>query len=202
MNRPEKRAMSKTDLSREHLEFREYVQRWLEENAPPPPPERLPITPIEVMTTGQCDYLQDWQYKCYEAGLVGADYPKDYGGGGHKGFQRIANQEMNRAGVPFLINIVGLSMAAPILLQRGTEEQKRKFIPGCLSGEEVWCQGFSEPGAGCDLADMEAAIAANDPMPEIEANQTALDAAGHWGVPTLVFNAEPFFGQDRIETLR
>jgi alkylation response protein AidB-like acyl-CoA dehydrogenase len=144
--------LSSTDLSPEHREFGEYARRWLAENAPPPPPERLPITPIEVMTVGQRDYLQAWQRKCYDAGLVGADYPKDYGGHGHTGFQRIANQEMNRAGVPFLINIVGLSMAAPTILQHGTEEQKRKFIPGCLSGEEIWCQGFSEPGAGSDLA--------------------------------------------------
>ncbi|NWG46464.1 MAG: acyl-CoA dehydrogenase family protein [Alphaproteobacteria bacterium] len=140
------------ELSQDQRAFGEYARRWLKENAPPPPPERLPITPIEVMTIGQRDYLQAWQRKCYDAGLVGADYPKEYGGHGHTGCQRIANQEMNRAGVPFLINIVGLSMAAPTILQHGTEEQKRKFIPGCLSGDEIWCQGFSEPGAGSDLA--------------------------------------------------
>ena len=56
--------------------------------------------------------------------------------------------------------------------------------------------------AGLDLAEMEAAIAKYDPMEEIEANQAALDAAGHWGVPTMVFEGEPFFGQDRMETLR
>ncbi len=133
-------------------EFREYAKNWLANNAPPPPPERLPITPIEVMTTGQRDYLQEWQLKCYNAGLVGVDYPIEYGGHGHTGLQRIANQEMDRAGAPFLINIVGLSMAAPTILRHGTEEQKRQFIPGCLSGQEIWCQGFSEPGAGSDLA--------------------------------------------------
>jgi alkylation response protein AidB-like acyl-CoA dehydrogenase len=144
--------VSSKDLARDQREFGEYARRWLADNAPPPPPERLPITPIEVTTVGQRDYLQAWQRKCYEAGLVGADYPREYGGHGHAGFQRIANQEMNRAGVPFLINIVGLSMAAPTILQHGTEEQKRRFIPGCLSGDEIWCQGFSEPGAGSDLA--------------------------------------------------
>ena len=144
--------MSAPSLNTEQVEFQEYARAWLKENAPPPPPERLPITPIEVMTVGQRDYLQAWQRKCYEAGLVGADVPKAYGGHGHKGFQRIANREMNKAGVPFLINIVGLSMAAPTILHHGTEAQKEKFIPGCLSGEEIWCQGFSEPGAGSDLA--------------------------------------------------
>ncbi|MEO1481144.1 MAG: acyl-CoA dehydrogenase family protein [Myxococcota bacterium] len=144
--------MSSTVLSPEQREFREYARSWLAENAPPAPPERLPISPIEVMTVGQRDYLQSWQRRCYDAGLVGADYPKEYGGWGHRGFQRIANQELHRANVPALINIVGLSMAAPTILQHGTEEQKREFIPGALSGEEIWCQGFSEPGAGSDLA--------------------------------------------------
>ncbi|MAE95370.1 MAG: acyl-CoA dehydrogenase [Deltaproteobacteria bacterium] len=117
---------------------------------------RLPISAIEVMTQEQCDYLQAWQLRCYEAGLVGCDYPKAYGGGGHEGFQRIANHELSRARVPFLINIVGLSMAAPTILAHGSEEQKRKFIPGALSGEEIWCQGFSEPGSGSDLASLRA----------------------------------------------
>ena len=95
-------------MSNEQREFREYARRWLVENAPPPPPERLPITPIEVMTVGQRDYLQAWQHKCYEAGLVGADYPVDYGGHGHSGFQRIANQELERAKVPFPIHPTGV----------------------------------------------------------------------------------------------
>lgn len=144
--------MSAPSLTAEQKEFQDYARAWLKENVPPPPPERLPITPIEVMTVGQRDYLQDWQRKCYDAGLVGADIPKEYGGGGHNGFQRIANREMNKAPVPFLINIIGLSMAAPTIMQHGTEEQKQKFIPGCLTGEDIWCQGFSEPGAGSDLA--------------------------------------------------
>ena len=89
--------MSPAVLSPEQQEFQEYVRGWLAENVPPPSPERLPISPIEVMTIGQRDYLQAWQRKCYDAGLVGADYPAEYGGGGHEGFQRIANQELARA---------------------------------------------------------------------------------------------------------
>jgi alkylation response protein AidB-like acyl-CoA dehydrogenase len=142
-------------LTPEQIEFQEYARRWLAENRPAPPSERMPITPLEVMTTGQRDYLQDWQAKVYEAGLVGCDYPKAYGGGGHEGFQRIANQEIARARVPFLINIVGLNMAAPTILVHGTDEQKARFLPGCLSGQEIWCQGFSEPGAGSDMANQQ-----------------------------------------------
>jgi len=142
-------------LTPEQVEFQEYARNWLAENAPPPPPVRLPITAIEVMTVEQRDYLQAWQKKCYEAGLVGCDIPREYGGGGREGCQRIANQEMSRAGVPFLINVIGLSMAVPTILVHGTEEQKKKFIPGALSGEEIWCQGFSEPGAGSDMANQQ-----------------------------------------------
>ncbi|MEM7437892.1 MAG: acyl-CoA dehydrogenase family protein, partial [Myxococcota bacterium] len=141
--------------NQERQEFQEYARRWIAENKPPPPPERLPISPIEVMTIGQRDYLQAWQRKCYDAGLVGADYPKEYGGGGNEGFQHIANRELALARVPFLINLIGLNMAAPTILAHGTESQKRKFIPGCLTGEEIWCQGFSEPGAGSDMANQQ-----------------------------------------------
>lgn len=147
--------MSKPQLTPEEREFQEYARGWLEENAPPPPPERLPIMPIEVTTTVTLDYLVDWQRKCFDAGLVGADVPSEYGGGGHQGFQRIANLEMGRAGTPFLINIVALNMAVPTILVHGTEEQKKKFIRPALRGDEIWCQGFSEPGAGSDMANQQ-----------------------------------------------
>jgi alkylation response protein AidB-like acyl-CoA dehydrogenase len=136
----------------EHAEFTEYVRRWLAENEPPPPPERMPVLPIEVGEGPLRHYLQDWQRRCYDAGLVGADIPVEYGGGGHQGFQRIANREMSRAGTPFMLNVVALSMAIPTILVHGTEEQKKRFIPKALRCDEIWCQGFSEPGAGSDLA--------------------------------------------------
>jgi alkylation response protein AidB-like acyl-CoA dehydrogenase len=147
--------MSESTLTTEQREFQQYARRWLAENAPPPPKVRLPLSAIEVMTVAQRDYLQDWQRRCYEAGLVGCDYPTAYGGGGHQGFQRLANQELGRAKVPFLINLVGLNMAAPTILVHGSEEQKRRFIPGALRGDEIWCQGFSEPGAGSDMANQQ-----------------------------------------------
>jgi alkylation response protein AidB-like acyl-CoA dehydrogenase len=149
------RPVSNSQLNQEQLEFQDYARRWLSENAPPPPPERLPLSPIEVMTVGQRDYLQEWQGRCYEAGLIGCDYPEAYGGRGKKGFQSIANQALGKARVPFMINVVGLNMAAPTILHHGTEAQKKNFIPGALSGSEIWCQGFSEPGAGSDMANQQ-----------------------------------------------
>ncbi len=147
--------MRKKTLTPEQSEYQEYARRWLAENRPPEPPVRLPLSAIEVMTVPQRDYLQDWQHKCYEAGLVGADIPTEYGGGGHDGFQRIANVEMGRAGTPFMLNVIALNMAIPTILVHGTEEQKRLFVPPALSGEEIWCQGFSEPGAGSDMANQQ-----------------------------------------------
>jgi alkylation response protein AidB-like acyl-CoA dehydrogenase len=147
--------MNPPSLDVAQREFQEYARRWLAENAPPPPPERLPLMSIEVSSPALRDYLGDWQRRCYEAGLVGADLPAEYGGGGHEGFQRIANREMGRAGTPYLLNVVALNMAIPTILVHGTEEQKKRFIAPALSCEEIWCQGFSEPGAGSDLANQQ-----------------------------------------------
>ena len=144
--------MSEKRDTQDQAEFREYCRRWIEENRPPAPSFRLPISPIEVSSEEQRQYLCAWQKKCHAAGLVGTDYPKEYGGHGHKGFQAIASQEMGRANVPFMINVIGLGMAAPTILVHGTEEQKKRFLPPLLSSDEIWCQGFSEPGSGSDLA--------------------------------------------------
>jgi len=141
----------------EQAEFRAHCRRWLAEHRPAPPSFRLPEYAIEVMTEEQRTYLCDWQRRCYEAGLVACDYPKEYGGGGHTGFQRIANQELSLAGVPYLINVIGLSMAAPTILHHGSEEQKRRYLPPLFAADEIWCQGFSEPNAGSDLASVQAA---------------------------------------------
>jgi len=144
--------MSERKDTAEQAKFRDHCRRWLEENRPPAPPFRMPQTAAEVMTEEQRVWLCAWQKKAYQAGLIGCDYPKEYGGGGHQGFQRIASAETARAGVPYFINVIGLGMAAPTILQHGTEEQKRRYLPPLFSGDEIWCQGFSEPGSGSDLA--------------------------------------------------
>ncbi len=144
--------MSQKKDTPEQAEFRQYCRNWLAENRPGPPNFRLPQGAIEVMTEQQREYLAAWQKKCYEAGLIGCDYPKECGGGGHTNFQAIANQELSHADVPYMLNVIGLGMAAPTILNHGTDEQKARFLPRLFSCEDVWCQGFSEPGAGSDLA--------------------------------------------------
>ena len=145
---------SKKDTS-EQAEFRQYCRDWLSKNDPGPSPVTLPQSAIEITTDAQMDYLRAWQKTAYEAGLVGCDYPKEYGGGGRTDCQRIANEEMQQAGRPYFANVIALGMAAPTIFHHASEELKRQFIPKILSCEEIWCQGFSEPDAGSDLANVQ-----------------------------------------------
>ncbi|WP_018989707.1 acyl-CoA dehydrogenase family protein [Aromatoleum toluclasticum] len=98
---------------------------------------------------------RDWQRRLWEAGYVGLAWPKAYGGQDATLTQQvIVSEEMARAKLPPLINTIGLSILGPTLVRHGTEAQRRRFLPRILSGEELWCQGFSEPGAGSDLASL------------------------------------------------
>ncbi|MCG8669773.1 MAG: acyl-CoA dehydrogenase family protein [Pseudomonadales bacterium] len=139
----------------EQAEFRDYCQDWLSNNLPSPPTVRLPQSPLEIMTTDQLEYLCAWQKSAYDAGLVGCDYPEAHGGAGRKDCQRIANQEMQSVASPYLPNVIGLGMAAPTIYFHAQEPLKERVLPKLLSGEEIWCQGFSEPGAGSDLASVQ-----------------------------------------------
>ena len=105
---------------------------------------------------------------------------------------------------PYIYRLTGLGVEAE---RRGRGLEFAFEVSHLIwGGEPGWNEGdkpaHAAARAGPDLADMDAAIIRNDPTPDIEANHAALDTSGHWGVPTLVFNGEPFFGQDRIDTLR
>jgi alkylation response protein AidB-like acyl-CoA dehydrogenase len=101
----------------------------------------------------EIDYLRAWSRSLYDAGYVGLTWPRDYGGRGlSPTYQAIYFEEMVRAGAPEHIGIIGLNMAGPTIMTWGTPEQKSKHLARLLSGEEIWCQGFSEPGSGSDLA--------------------------------------------------
>jgi len=148
-------SQSASKDSPEQAEFRQYCRDWLTDNIPAETSVRLPLSALEIMTTDQLHYLQAWQKSAYDAGLIGCDYPVEYGGGGRTDCQRIANTEMVAAKTPYLPNIIGMGMAAPTVLIHAQEEKKRMLLPKLLSGEEIWCQGFSEPGAGSDLASVQ-----------------------------------------------
>jgi alkylation response protein AidB-like acyl-CoA dehydrogenase len=99
--------------------------------------------------------LRRWQARCYEAGYVGRAWPRAFGGGGAPAAEQIVvDQELAAAGAPEFVNVVGLDVLGPSLLRFGTDEQRRRHIPAILSAQEIWCQGFSEPEAGSDLASL------------------------------------------------
>jgi alkylation response protein AidB-like acyl-CoA dehydrogenase len=99
--------------------------------------------------------LRGWQARCYESGYVGRAWPREFGGGGKPAVEQIiVDQELAAAGAPEFVNVVGLDVLGPSLLRFGTDEQRRGHIPAILSAEEIWCQGFSEPDAGSDLASL------------------------------------------------
>lgn len=139
-------------MNTELKEFEKDADAWFAENTPGDPDFMLPLTFMEVGTDQQFDFLRNWQRSIYEAGFLGAAWPKEYGGGGlTQAHQDIATKAMKKYGGPILPNAIGLGWTGPLLLDIGTEEHKKKYIKGILSAEDIWCQGFSEPENGSDL---------------------------------------------------
>ena len=130
----------------EDTEFRDEVRTWLRENVPREP------QPVEMKAMREFDSA--WQRTQYEGGWAGIAWPTEYGGRGMTlNQQLIWYEEYVLAGGPEVgVNFVGLNHGGPTLIARGSEEQKSQHLPRILRGEAVWCQGFSEPGAGSDLA--------------------------------------------------
>jgi alkylation response protein AidB-like acyl-CoA dehydrogenase len=132
----------------EEVAFREELRAWLEENLPA---ELLGYRGGEARFEGPA--MRAWSRALYDAGYAGLTWPQEYGGGGAPySFQAIFLEEMARAEAPPHVGVIGLGMAGPTIVAHGTEEQKSRYLAPILSAEEIWCQGFSEPGAGSDLA--------------------------------------------------
>lgn len=132
--------------------FRQDVRDWLEKNLPEDynPDEYFSTPDIEK----RVEIALGWQKKLYKGGWTGLNWPKEYGGRGATVIeQQIFNEEIARVRAPMAaINFIGVAMVGPTIIHCGTEEQKKRYLPKILSSEEIWCQGFSEPGAGSDLA--------------------------------------------------
>jgi len=107
--------------------------------------------------------LRGWQARCHRAGYVGRAWPREFGGGGRPPVEQIiVDQELAAAGAPEFVNVVGLDVLGPSLLRFGTDEQRRRHIPPILDASEIWCQGFSEPDAGSDLASLRTSATERD----------------------------------------
>ena len=130
-------------------EFRGVIRGWLNENLPDGWGQPgFSMTPEERTT-----FNQEWTAKLFAGGWICASWPAEYGGKGLSLLQQVVlNEEFARASAPLRADFFGDTLVGPTLLQWGTEEQKQRFIPGILKGEIAWCQGFSEPDAGSDLA--------------------------------------------------
>jgi len=136
-------------LTPEEEVFRDEVRSWLQRHLPEGWPDHPPYRTERERT----EFLKNWQRQLGAAKLAGIAWPKEYGGRGATLMEQVIfNEEMAKAKAPPMINIIGLHMAGPTIMVHGTEEQKRRFLPQIISGEEIWCQGFSEPNAGSDLA--------------------------------------------------
>jgi alkylation response protein AidB-like acyl-CoA dehydrogenase len=133
-------------LSPSEEAFRDELRGWLEANHPGKPPD----DEAEGFA-----FRRRWQAKLHEGGWAGISWPKEYGGRGAGLIeQALYSEEMVRAKAPSPANVLGLAMGGPVVITHGTDDQKKRFLEPILSAAEIWCQGFSEPEAGSDLASL------------------------------------------------
>jgi len=142
--------------SPEEEAFRAELRAWL---ATELPAHRMdwPATDDEftLHPDSSFDACRTWHRQLHKGGWIGIAWPREYGGrGATLGEQMILQEEMVRAGAPPGVNTIGLMMVGPAVMQWGTETQRRRYLSPILSADEIWCQGFSEPGAGSDLASL------------------------------------------------
>ncbi len=137
----------------EQIAFRDEVRAWIADNLERPWTEEVrdPSHDADSLV----EVRRRWQRKLNEAGYLGMGWPAEWGGRGATEVEEaLLVAELYAADTPTIPNFLGISLLGPALIHHGSEEQRRRFIPKMLSGEEIWCQGFSEPGAGSDLASM------------------------------------------------
>jgi alkylation response protein AidB-like acyl-CoA dehydrogenase len=138
----------KLSLTREELELQAQVRAFLADHAPA-------AADVPHDLDARIAFLRAWQARCHQHGYVGRSWPAEFGGGGRPPSEQIVvDQELAAAGAPDFPNVVGLDVIGPSLIAFGNDEQRRAYVTKILSAEEIWCQGFSEPEAGSDLASL------------------------------------------------
>jgi alkylation response protein AidB-like acyl-CoA dehydrogenase len=137
-------------LTPDQQAFRERVRSWLEANVPA---EWTSLGSTEVPRADAYELIRRWQRRLFEGGFIGLTWPRQYGGQGLTFVEEmILHEELALQKAPPILNILGVGMAGPTIIAYGTEEQKQRYPAKILSCEEIWCQGYSEPNAGSDLA--------------------------------------------------
>jgi alkylation response protein AidB-like acyl-CoA dehydrogenase len=145
----------------EQARYRDHVRSWLEEHK-----SEAPVLRGKGALKDEDEIVaarREWQRKLAEAGLAGITWPKEFGGQGLGPIEQvIANQEISRAGVPGILDVIGVGMLGPTIMAHGSDAQKARYLGPMLHGDEVWCQMFSEPAAGSDLAGVQTRARRND----------------------------------------
>src|SRR5215468_9958068 len=142
------------DFTPEQQRFRTEARTWLTENVPADLRGRA--FAASRADRDEVDRLREWQRTLHKAGYVGLDWPAEYGGRGVSIMEQIIlYEEMSRAEAPQPVNRGGISMLGPTLMKHGTPAQRARHLGKILNAEELWCQGFSEPNAGSDLANLQ-----------------------------------------------
>ena len=137
-------------------ELRAEVTDWIKHNKPADPGFLLPQTFMEVGSEQVLDFLREWQHKVWSAGYLGMAWPEKYGGRGlSPAHQTLVDAQMKLARVPICFNVIGLGWAGPLILDKGTDYEREKYLKGILNAEDIWCQGFSEPNYGSDLGSIQ-----------------------------------------------
>jgi len=133
-------------------QFRTEIRAWLAENLP----EGWFDEGFSMGTEERSTFIKEWTEKLYQGGWICASWPVEYGGKGLTTLQSVVlNEEFAKAGAPLRADFFGDTLVGPTILQWGSEEQKKRFLPGIMRGETTWCQGFSEPNSGSDLASLQ-----------------------------------------------
>ena len=131
--------------------FRKEIRTWLEDNLP----EGWFDEGFELKGDERKRFNAEWVKKLHEGGWICASWPKEYGGKGLSVIENVVlNEEFARAGAPMRADFFGDTLVGPTILRWGSEEQKQQFLPPIMKGEISWCQGFSEPNSGSDLASL------------------------------------------------
>jgi alkylation response protein AidB-like acyl-CoA dehydrogenase len=133
--------------------FRDTLRQWLQEHLPPGWGKTV-FEPVDLHA--RIVFLKDWTRQLYAAGYAGLSWPKEYGGAGATLMEQVIfNEEVARCKAPTPYNGIALGMIGPTLIEVGTEAQKQRYLAKMLTCEEIWCQGYSEPGSGSDLASLQ-----------------------------------------------